>query len=250
MTWITADFPGLPPEARSKVKAFITCRDDGVSKAQFDSLNIALHVGDSITEVRANRAILRDELKLPSEPFWLHQTHSNCVLNVPYEYRPELAADASFTSSIENVCAVMTADCLPLLIVNQEATEVAVVHAGWRGLATGIIEQTIASMASSASSLHVYLGPAIGPESFEVGEEVRRAFVESNSEFSSCFNQAPEEGKFMANLYQLARIKLQHLGVVHITGGHYCTYKQSDLFYSYRRDGQTGRMASLIWLES
>ena len=249
MTWITADFPDLPASAQGKVKAIVTCREGGVSTAPYASFNLASHVGDEGVKVQTNRAILREEAGLPTQPYWLNQTHSACVLDIPFEYRTDIAADASFTSVPKTVCAVLTADCLPLLVVDKDASEVAAIHAGWRGLASGIVENTLTRLRSSVEHLHVYLGPAIGPGAFEVGEDVRQAFVSLNRGFDACFRPTPVAGKYLADLYQLARLKLKALGVGYISGGEYCTYDQANMFYSYRRDGQTGRMASLIWLE-
>jgi len=248
MTWITVNFPFLSESAKSKVNAFVTCRGNGVSKDPYCSFNLASHVQDDKEHVVVNRAILRDELKLPSEPYWLRQTHSTQVLDVPFEFRPGIEADASFTQQSQKVCVVLTADCLPLLIVNDEATEVAAIHAGWRGLKDGIITKTISRMQSKPTSLNVYLGPAIGPSAFEVGEDVKQAFAERSTDFAVCFAKTKNENKFMADLYALAKIEMSELGVTKISGGDYCTYAEKGRFFSYRRDGQTGRMASLIWL--
>lgn len=256
MTWITANFPDLSEQARSKIAAGTTTRVGGISVDEYQGLNIASHVGDSITNVAANRAILRDQLELPSEPYWLNQTHSTIAVELPYQYRAHpsgnidsmIEADASYTHLINHVCVVMTADCLPLLIVDEEGTEVAAIHAGWRGLAGGIISNTIHELKNPADKLHVWLGPAIGAKSFEVGEEVKQAFVERDKENEHAF-VATKPGKFVCDIYQLAKVELKKLGVTHISGGEHCTVLQSDEFYSYRRDGQTGRMASLIWLK-
>lgn len=256
MTWITANFPDLSEATRSKIAAGTTTRFGGISTDQYQGLNIAAHVGDSTKNVAANRAILRDQLSLPSEPYWLNQTHSTIAVEVPYQYRPHPAgnidsmieADAAYTRLINHVCVVMTADCLPLLIVDDEATEVAAIHAGWRGLAGGIIANTVESLNKPADKLHVWLGPAIGAKSFEVGEEVKQAFVERNIENEQAFIATKPE-KFVCDIYQLAKIELAKLGVKHVSGGEHCTVLQTEQFYSYRRDGQTGRMASLIWLK-
>jgi YfiH family protein len=274
MTWITASFPYLAPEIVEKFGAVTTTRKEGVSLAPFCSFNLATHVGDKLTHVRANRAILRDELlhhnQQLREPYWLEQTHSVKVLELPQQYFYECAtdkvpeADASFTRKPQTTCVVMTADCLPLLIVNSDATEVAAIHAGWKGLANGIIEQTINAMNSSNETLHVWLGPAIGPNTFEVGADVRQEFVQQSNTYSPCFspkqNQSSEaefseikpteEKKYLADIYALAKVQLNALGVRYISGGEYCTYSQTDLFFSYRKEGQTGRMASLIWINN
>ncbi len=249
MTWTSIDFPELPRGNRAKVKALITQRNDGVSADGFASFNLASHVGDDPAAVMTNRAILRHEVPLPSEPYWLHQTHSAQSVELPYEYRPDMPCDASYTSLVGKVCAVMTADCLPLLICNRAATEVAAIHAGWRGLAGGIIESTIKRMRTPAHELHVFLGPAIGPQAFEVGSDVKAAFINESPSLESCFTNKPQEGKFNCNIYQIARHKLTNLNVAYVGGGEECTYSQADDYFSYRRDGQTGRMASLIWLQ-
>ena len=204
MTWITASFPHLAELAKQRVVAGTTTRDGGVSKAQYEGLNIATHVTDDITSVITNRAILREQLNLPTEPYWLNQTHSTNVVEIPYQYRHHPAnnkdsvieADACFSKLENHVCAVMTADCLPLLLVNSTATEVAAIHAGWRGLANGIVSKTIDAMSSSAADMHVWLGPAIGPEAFEVGAEVKQQFIAQNSNNEQAFT-ASKEGKYL-----------------------------------------------------
>lgn len=255
MTWITANFPDLPEQAKARVVAGTTTRTDGVSVDCYAGLNLANHVGDEIKNVAANRAILRDQLALPSEPYWLNQTHSATVIEIPYQYRYNpsagkdsiLEADASYTKLVNHVCTVMTADCLPLLIVDEEATKVAAIHAGWRGLAQGIIQSTIDALAIQTDKLHVWLGPAIGPSTFEVGTEVKDAFVAKEPANIEAF-VATSPNKFLCDIYQLAKQELSSLGIKHISGGEFCTVSDAQKFYSYRRDGQTGRMASLIWL--
>ena len=247
MTWTTVNFPFLSIEAQRRVRAYVSHRSGGVSDAPFDSFNLATHVGDDKSRVMTNRAILRDELALPSEPFWLNQTHSTQVVELPYEYHAELPADASFTARLNTLCTVMTADCLPILIVDDEATHVGAIHAGWRGLADGIIEQTIDRFNVPRNKLHAYLGPAIGPKSFEVGEDVHDAFLAKSCSHQAAF-KGIGDGKYLADLYLLARQTLAELGIKKLSGGDHCTFTDADMFYSYRRDGQTGRMASLIWL--
>lgn len=271
MTWITANFPFLAKSSADKVGAVTTTRENGVSLAPFNSLNLATHVADNLTHVRTNRAILRDGLYSinhnheQSEPYWLEQTHSVKVLELPQQYFYECAtnqapeADASFTGKPNITCVVMTADCLPLLIVNNDATEVAAIHAGWKGLANGIVKNTINAMKSPNEQLHVWLGPAIGPNAFEVGEDVRQAFIQQSDSYSPCFSAKQSEStktkpikdrKYLADMYSLAKVQLNALGVTYISGGEYCTYSQPELFFSYRREGQTGRMASLIWIKN
>lgn len=250
MTWTSIDFSNLPEVSKRKVKAFVTSRADGVSKVPYDSFNLATHVGDDAVDVMTNRAILRSEMGLPSQPFWLHQTHTNECVEIPYQYRPEMACDASFTSLENHVCVVMTADCLPVLLCNEAGTEVAAIHAGWRGLANGIIENTVAKMKSDGTELHAYLGPAIGPSAFEVGQDVRDAFVNLSPLHADGFVNAQQDNKYWCDIYLLARQKLAALGVAHVDGGENCTFSEPEQYFSYRRDGQTGRLASLIWLES
>jgi len=257
MTWITANFPNLSESSSSKVVAGTTTRLGGVSQTPYTGLNLATHVDDDIKDVLTNRAILREQQALPNEPYWLNQTHSSTVIELPYQYRSYqdgenraiIEADASFTKLKEHVCAVMTADCLPLLIVDDKAEKVAAIHAGWRGLADGIISTTITAMKTHPESLHVWLGPAIGPKAFEVGAEVREAFVKTNQENENAFVQT-QENKYLCDIYKLATNELKALGISFISGGEHCTVTEADLFYSYRRDGQTGRMASLIWINN
>lgn len=250
MNWILANFPNLPASTSNRVRAICTTKNGGVSSPPFDKFNLALHVQDDQKTVLANRAILREQAKLPSEPYWLQQTHSSEALIVPQSYQKHAIneADASITRNPNHVCAVLTADCLPLLITNTEGTEVAAIHAGWRGLANGIIDATIGKMVTSPEQLHVWLGPAIGPTAFEVGEDVFQTFTVMNDMNQACFVKVGD--KYLCNIYQLARIQLNSLGVGYVSGGDYCTFEKPELFYSYRREGVTGRMASLIWFNT
>lgn len=254
MTWITADFPNLPVNVKQRIVAGTTTRQGGVSMPPYSSLNLATHVEDDIQDVQANRAILRDSLLLPSEPYWLNQTHSNIVIELPYQYRSSqnskaisiIEADAAFTTRPNHICSVMTADCLPVLIVDVTGKKVAAVHCGWRGLANGVLMNTLNALEEDGKNLHVWLGPAIGPEKFEVGAEVKQTFIDLDPANSDCF-AAQDSGKYLCDIYKLARIQLKGFGIDHISGGNYCTVNQEDKFFSYRRNGQTGRMASLIW---
>jgi hypothetical protein len=240
------------------VHAFTTLIKGGVSTGDFSDYNLAMHVGDDLQAVKINREKLRSDLALPSEPVWLEQVHSNTVLNID---EPDdvgitatvretaiIQADASVTRHKETICTVMTADCLPVFFCNQNGCEVAIAHAGWRGLHAGIISNTVKAMRSSAGEILVSLGPAIGPLAFEVGDEVFTAFVIKNSMNSSAF-VATTKGRYLCDIYQLARLELQSLGIKNIAGGEYCTYRENQLFYSFRRQQKTGRMASLIWFE-
>ena len=225
-----------------------TTRLGGVSKSPFNSLNLAHHVGDDPDSVKTNREILRRDWLIPSEPYWLNQTHSTDVIEID-DKTIERDGDAAWTCQQETVCAVMTADCLPLLLYQGNPDRVAAIHAGWRGLEAGVIENTVAAMSDNPESIQAWLGPAIGPSSFEVGSEVREAFIGNDKGCVDCFRPSTNDGKYMANIYHLAKRRLNALGITEITGGDYCTVLDQELFYSYRRDGQTGRMATLIWLD-
>lgn len=235
--------PGWPAPAR--VKSLMTTRSGGVSLTPWASLNLGEHVGDDPLHVAANRVRLRRQL--PAEPGWLRQVHSARVVELGREPNPE--ADASFTRESGQVCAVLTADCLPVLLCDRAGSVVAAAHAGWRGLAGGVLEATVAAMQVPPQGILAWLGAAIGPQAFEVGDEVREAFVAQHPQAATAFVSQPTAGKWLADIYQLARIRLAHAGVQAIHGGGHCTFSEADSFYSYRRDGVTGRMAALIWLE-
>jgi hypothetical protein len=224
----------------------MTTRTGGVSQQPWSSLNLGDHVGDDQAHVAANRARLREQL--PAEPGWLRQVHSARVVELGREANPE--ADAAFTRQAGQVCAVLTADCLPVLFCDRAGSVVAAAHAGWRGLAGGVLEATVAAMRVPPGEILAWMGAAIGPQAFEVGSEVREIFVGQHAEADKAFLQHPASapGKWLADIYQLARIRLERAGVQAIYGGGRCTFTEADCFYSYRRDGVTGRMASLIWL--
>jgi len=236
--WITPDWP-VP----SIVHAAATLRTGGVSVGTFNSLNAALHVGDNADWVRQNRVIIKDMLGLPSEPVWLEQIHGDRVVDAASVDLLQ-QADASYTDKPGIVCAVMTADCLPLLVCAPDGSRVAAIHAGWRGLLAGVISNTLAVIASSDAL--VWLGPAIGPDCFEVGDDVREAFLNKAIAFTAAF-KPQGKGKWLADIYQLARIDLAAQGINNIYGGVFCTFTEQQRFYSYRRDKETGRMAALIW---
>lgn len=231
-----------------RVKAVVTTRKGGVSGGAYDSFNLASHVGDDPAAVVRNRAALR--AILPGEPFWLEQVHGTEVVmpeagswgHVPPD------ADASCTRRSGAVCVVMTADCLPVLFCDDAGSVVAAAHAGWRGLCAGILERTVDAMGVAPERLHAWLGPAIGAEAFEVGDEVRTAFLREDAGAAAAFTVGKVQGKWLADLYLLARLRLARAGVVRVFGGGFCTYADAERFYSYRRDRVTGRMASLIWL--
>ena len=225
--------------------AFST-RKTGMSKAPYESLNLGLHVGDEREDVLENRALISERLKLPSLPAWLEQVHSTKVVEA--DNQRIICADASYTRQKQQVCVVMTADCLPVLICDRQGKQVAAIHAGWRGLYDGIIEATLETFTAEYSDLIAYLGPAIGPELFEVGEEVREMFMLLHPETSAFFKSTKSDGKFLADLQGLAKYRLQLAGVSQVYQSHICTYKNEADYFSYRRDGITGRMASFIWL--
>jgi len=237
--WITPDWP-----APANVRALSTTRNGGVGSAPYASFNLADHVGDDPLLVARNRSLLR--ARLPAEPLWLQQVHTSNVAEADRASGiPE--ADASIARLPHTVCAVLTADCLPILLCDRHGTVVAAAHAGWRGLAGGVIEATIAAMAADPASLMAWLGPAIGPAAFEVGGEVRDAFLADDQNAAGAF-AARGDDKWLADLYQLARLRLTQSGIDQISGGEYCTYRDNERFFSYRRERTTGRMASLIWL--
>ena len=246
---MSADLPIIIPDwpVPEFVKSLSTCRTGGVSKAPFNSFNLAHHVGDNRESVNHNRMILRRDWLLPDEPHWLNQTHSTNVLELT-DKTTDVDADAAWTEQKDTICVVMTADCLPLLVFDASQERVAAIHAGWRGLADGIIENTLDAMEVVPEHTSVWLGPAIGPDAFEVGTDVRDTFTGIAPEASTCFLPSENEDKFLANIYQLAGLRLQQYGITSIQGGSYCTVSSADRFFSYRRDGQTGRMATMIWL--
>ena len=238
MNWLQADWP-----APDFIKAGTTMRQGGVSKAPYDSFNIATHVGDKNDLVEQNRSML----KLPGIPQWLEQVHSTKAVLLPNK-DIILKADAAYTAKKNIVCSVMTADCLPLLITDAKGSCVAAIHAGWRGLCDGIVEETIKTLPVSAESLMVWLGPAIGPDVYEIGEEVYDAFTKNDAEAKTFFTLVSEK-HWLFNIYGLARLRLNRIGVKKIYGGDHCTLSEEENFFSYRRDDITGRMASMIWIE-
>ncbi|SNY46578.1 conserved hypothetical protein [Arsukibacterium tuosuense] len=229
------------------VKAVSSTRPGGCSVGPFHSLNLGNHVGDDPAAVSYNRKLFQAIAKMPGQPGWLNQTHSTRCVTLSSGVTKAVNADASFSQQPGLVCTVMTADCLPLLICNQAGTEVAAVHAGWRGLCDGVIENTLKLFSHPANCL-AWLGPAISQAAFEVGAEVRAAFMQQDPAAGRAF-VAGEQGKWQADLYLLARQRLARCGVTAVYGGEHCTYQQARDFFSYRRDGQTGRMATAIWLE-
>lgn len=240
LPWLSADWP-----APANIKAGTTLRGEsgmGHSKGCYQYFNLATHVGDNLDDVTRNREMI----SMP-KPGWLEQVHSTKVVELPSTLQVPLA-DAAFTQQKGVTCVVLTADCLPLLVTDKCGSCVAAIHAGWRGLNDGIIEATISRLPVKVHNLLVWLGPAIGPQAYEVGEDVYRSFLQQDSEFEKAFTPRTEQ-HWLLNMYQAARIRLQRLGIENVYGGEFCTFSDESRFYSYRRDGDTGRMASMIWIE-
>jgi len=240
--WIVPDWP-----APDSVRAVITTRAGGCSQPPFDSLNLADHVDDNPAHVAKNRTKLSQVLGLASEPMWLEQVHG-CDVAEAADNGYINSADASTSSVPGQVCVVMTADCLPLLLCNRAGTRVAAVHAGWRGLSDGVIEAAVERFSENGEEILAWMGPAIGPDRFEVGDEVRDRFLVLNPADEAAFS-AFGTGKWLADIYTLGRHRLQAVNCGYVGGGDYCTVSDAERFFSYRRDGVTGRMASLIWIE-
>lgn len=228
------------------VAACSSTRIGGVSQGAWDSLNLGAHCGDNLEDVEENRKRMFAVGKLPSKPVWLEQVHGKDVLHLTGAPYASKRADASYSNTPGTVCAVMTADCLPVLFCNRAGTEVAAAHAGWRGLCDGVLEETVACFNDSAENILAWFGPAIGPQAFEVGPEVREAFMAKDAKAVDAFR--PVGDKYFADIYLLARQRLANMGVTAVFGGDRCTFSEKDDFFSYRRDRTTGRMASFIWL--
>jgi len=237
--WITPAWPTHP-----RVRALVTTRTGGVSSGPWSSLNLGNAVGDAPEAVAANRARVRQHL--PADPRWLRQVHGVDVVAAETVTAPA-EADASFTRTAEVVCAIQMADCLPVLLAARDGSAVGAAHAGWRGLAGGVIERTVEAMAIKPPGLIAWLGPSIGPDAFEVGDEVRAAFITDDPAASRAFRPL-REGKWLADLFALARLRLARAGVHEVHGGGLCTYSDPVRFFSHRRDRVSGRMAALIWL--
>jgi len=247
--WLVPDWPAPPT-----VRALSTLRVGGASRPPYASLNLGDHVGDAAMAIAKNRRSLREAAGLPVEPFWLSQVHGIRVADLDLEADSAAAADAAITRQAGRVCAILTADCLPILLASESGDRVAAAHAGWRGLAGGVIEATVKALGCPPRELLVWLGPAIGPRHFEIGAEVREELLRSETAgggdpSAAAAFQPNDRGRFMADLYALAKGRLRRLGVERIYGGGECTYADADKYFSHRRDGTTGRQASLIWLE-
>lgn len=232
--------------APANVGALQTTRCGGVSTGAYESLNLGDHVGDAAAAVRANREALVG--RIAAEPVWLNQVHGTAVVAAEAAAAGS-EADAAVARAPGRACVVMTADCLPVLLCDRDGTVVAAAHAGWRGLRAGVLERTVEAMEVPGTALLAWLGPAIGPSAFEVGAEVRAAFVAHAAEASEAFEPSGE-GKWLADIYRLARQRLRAAGVTAVCGGDLCTVSEPGRFFSYRRDGITGRMGSFIWLKS
>jgi polyphenol oxidase len=232
------------------VHCAFTLRSGGLSAAPYDSLNVGVHVGDAADAVRENRRRVRESLRLPAEPVWLQQVHGTQVvdLDVLVQGSEPPRADATVTRAAGRVCVIQVADCMPVLFAACDGSAVGAAHAGWRGLAGGVLEETVRALGVPPGRLVAWLGPAISQQHFEVGDDVRTAFMSADPEASSAF-VANTRGRWQCDLYALARRRLAALGVNEVFGGGWCTYAEVARFFSFRRDGQCGRMAALIWLE-
>lgn len=242
LDWIRPRWP-----APVRVAALITTRSGGVSSGSYASLNLGAHVGDRAPDVAGNRARLR--ASLPAEPSYLEQVHGTQVIELHAAARGEapVRADAAYTRSANVICTVLSADCLPVLLCDAAGSVVAAAHAGWRGLCAGVIENAVRATAVAPREVFAYLGPAISAEHYEVGAEVRQAFLSADPASKEAFRPSAA-GRWLADLYALARRRLHQCGVEQIYGGDYCTYRDAQRFFSFRRDGATGRMAAMIWL--
>jgi YfiH family protein len=239
---------GFAPDwpAPARVRAWVTERAGGASSGSYAALNLATHVGDSPERVAENRAILTAGLPLPSEPAWLEQVHGATVLDLDRDAVG--AADGAVTSRAGVVCAVLTADCLPVIFATRDGRRVGVAHAGWRGLLNGVLPAAVRALRSPPAEIVAWLGPAIGPASYEVGADVRDAYLARDAASAAAF--VPNaRGRWQADLYALARASLAGAGVTDVHGGAFCTYREADRFFSHRREAPCGRFATLVWLE-
>ena len=251
VAWITPDWPAPP-----SVRTLTTTRSGGASRAPYASLNLGTGTGDAPAAVARNRALLMSALGFDHEPCWLEQIHGSDVVRAArYDTAPR--ADASVGEIGSPPCVVLTADCLPVVLCDAAGTRVGIAHAGWRGLAGGVIERCIAAMERPGYELLAWLGPAIGPESYEVGPEVRKACLATDPDARRVFvpsplatNRRPKAGRWLANLYAIATRRLESMGVERVYGGGFCTFRDAARFFSHRRDGRTGRFATLAWIHS
>lgn len=242
---------GIKPNwpAPSWVRAFTTTRLNGASTSAYSQFNLAMHVHDNPQHVSQNRLRLNQHFNFNLDPIWLNQTHSTRVIKVTHQTTSPLDADGAWTQSMGLPCVVLTGDCLPLLLCDTEGKTVAALHCGWRGLLEGIIENALTLMRPHIQGdLLAWLGPAIGPRHFEVGEDVREPFLRQDLAAGRAFQPTENPHKWLADIYDLAKLRLKNANVKAIYGGEYCTYEDANRFYSHRREKQTGRMASLIWI--
>ena len=240
--WLVPDWDVAP-----RVRAFVTTRAGGASAGEYGSMNLGSSSGDDPGNVARNRLIVREHL--PSMPRWMKQVHGTAVADLDRMGDSEVAtADAAVASTPGRVGVVLTADCMPLFLADEAGTRVAVAHAGWRGMAAGVIESTVQSMDIAPRKLRAWMGPTIGPQAFEVGPEVREAFLKADPSADGAF-RAHKPGKYLADLYALARRRLAGAGVAHVHGGGFCTYTDAERFFSYRRVQASGRMGAFIWIE-
>lgn len=246
LNFVQPDWP-----APEHIKACVTTRQGGESQVPYETFNLATHVGDDVQSVLKNRAAVQRALALPSAPFWLQQEHtSKAIFWDGRSYETPPVADASWTTHASLVCTVLTADCLPLLVTNEEGAFVAAIHAGWKGLAENIVSKTIQALPGKREDMLVWVGPAISQPYFEVGKEVFDVFVNESAETEAFFNPHSQNSqKWYADLPGLVEFKLNQLGVNQVFQSGLCSYRDREWFYSYRRDQKTGRMASLIWME-
>jgi YfiH family protein len=233
-----------------QIKSVSTTRQPGCSTEPFNSFNLGTHVGDDPAVVEKNRAVLQSDCSLPAAPQWLNQVHGCVVHRVDHVTESVPVADAAWTNTPNCVLSIMTADCLPVLLASRSGDCVAALHGGWRGLAEGVVKATVDALpVHDPADLIAWLGPAIGPQHFEVGAEVRSAFVNKGKAFSRCFVKTAGVDKYLADIFEIGRLCLHGAGVLSVHGGGVCTFKEKNRFFSHRRDaGKTGRMASLIWI--
>lgn len=245
LDYISPDWP-----IQDRVMTLTTLRTGGTSQGPYQGLNLALHVGDNRADVLENRAVLRQQFELKSEPKWLSQVHSRIAVNANELMPDTIEADAAYTDQKDVICGVLTADCLPIVLANQTTACVGVVHAGWKGLLDGVVQETVRSMTEIAKPEYAWLGPAIGPQAFEVGVDVYEPFVEKDREFMNAFKSIRQDkDKWYFDIYAAARQVLNSVGIAQIYGGTHCTYTEKQRFFSYRRDQATGRMATLVWIK-
>ena len=252
MTSIIKNFPNWP--AVDRIHAFITERTGGFSTGKFESLNLAHHVNDDFSAVERNRGLLKSSVSADLTFQWMHQIHSD-IVNVVSVPSPPMKGDSLICREPGIACCVLTADCLPVFLTNLKGTEIAIIHAGWRGICRGILSKTINKMCSEPNELMAWLGPAIGPCHYEVGDDLKIAFKKSIgsemlwSRIETCFEDSPTEGKYFLDLSKSAAVILKYLGISNIYEDDHCTFRDSEKYFSHRRDGETGRMVSTIFID-